>query len=110
MCPSPKPPPPPMPTIDSTAGAFVAGLVTSVHCAGMCGPLACAWLVGGNKPSHPVRDTSLYHAARISSYALVGTAAGALGILPLRWFHHGAGMVLPWMLVLAFLVVALGLE
>lgn len=100
-----------MPAIDTTASAFVAGLVTSVHCAGMCGPLACAWLVGGTgKPAHPVRDTSLYHGARLAAYAVIGSAAGALGTLPLKWFHNGSGIVLPWLLVLAFLAVALGLD
>ena len=99
-----------MPAIDTTASAFIAGLVTSVHCAGMCGPLACAWLVGGNAPSHPLRDTSLYHGARLTAYGIVGFIAGSVGTLPLRWFHHGAGIVLPWLLVLAFLAVALGLD
>jgi sulfite exporter TauE/SafE len=100
-----------MPAIDTTASAFVAGLVTSMHCAGMCGPLACAWLVGGsNQPSHPLRDTSLYHGARLAAYGVVGFIAGSIGTLPLRWFHHGAGIVLPWLLVLAFLGVALGLD
>ncbi len=105
------PRPLPMPAIDTTASAFVAGLVTSVHCAGMCGPLACAWLVGGaNRPSHPLRDTSLYHGSRLAAYGLVGFIAGSVGTLPLRWFHQGAGIVLPWLLVLAFLAVALGLD
>ena len=97
--------------IDTTASAFVAGLVTSVHCAGMCGPLACAWLVGGSgKNSHALRDTSLYHGSRLLAYGTVGAIAGAIGVMPLQWFHHGAGVVLPWMLVFAFLAVALGLE
>ncbi|MCE9518074.1 MAG: sulfite exporter TauE/SafE family protein [Verrucomicrobia bacterium] len=100
-----------MPTINTTASAFVAGLITSVHCAGMCGPLACAWLVGNaDRPSHPLRDTSLYHGARLFSYGIIGFIAGAIGTLPLRWFHHGAGIVLPWLLVLVFLGVALGLD
>lgn len=100
-----------MAPVDTTAGAFVAGLVTSLHCAGMCGPLACAWLVGGSgKRSHPLRDTALYHATRLAAYSLVGFVAGVIGTFPLRWFHHGAGIVLPWLLVLAFLGVALGLD
>lgn len=100
-----------MPAIDTTAGAFAAGLVSSVHCAGMCGPLACAWLVGGHgQAPHPLRDTSLYHAARLAAYGIVGFIAGSIGTLPLRWFHHGAGIVLPWLLVLAFLAVGLGLD
>jgi sulfite exporter TauE/SafE len=28
-----------MTTIDTSAAAFLAGLVTSLHCVGMCGPL-----------------------------------------------------------------------
>jgi sulfite exporter TauE/SafE len=100
-----------MPTIDTTASAFVAGLITSVHCAGMCGPLACAWLVGGGgQPAHPLRDTMLYHAGRLTSYGILGFTAGAVGSWPLQWFHHGAGIVLPWLLVLAFAAVGLGLD
>jgi hypothetical protein len=77
----------------------------------MCGPLACAWLIGGpGKPGHPLRDTALYHAARLTAYGMVGFAAGAVGAWPLQWFHHGAGIVLPWLLVLAFAAVGLGLD
>ena len=31
-----------MPEITGPMAALMAGLVTSLHCAGMCGPLACA--------------------------------------------------------------------
>ncbi len=31
-----------MAAVNSPAAAFVAGLITSLHCVGMCGPLACA--------------------------------------------------------------------
>ena len=30
--------------------ALIAGLVTSLHCAGMCGPLACALMPAGGRP------------------------------------------------------------
>jgi sulfite exporter TauE/SafE len=30
-----------LPAINSPTAALLAGLVTSLHCAGMCGPLAC---------------------------------------------------------------------
>lgn len=97
--------------IDSTASAFVAGLVTSLHCAGMCGPMACAWAVG--KPgggSTFLRDTALYHGARIASYVVIGTVAGTFGIMPMKWFQQGGGLLLPWLLVGMFVLVALGLE
>jgi hypothetical protein len=100
-----------MQAIDTSAAAFLAGLVTSVHCVGMCGPLSCSWAVSA-KPgaSGFMRDTGLYHVGRLISYALVGTLAGFIGVMPLKFFQHGAGIVLPWMLVIAFAIVGMGLE
>lgn len=100
-----------MPNIDTSAAAFLAGLVTSVHCIGMCGPLSCSWAVS-SKPgaSGFLRDTSLYHSGRILAYGIVGAIAGTIGIMPLKWFQHGAGIVLPWLLVLAFAMVGMGLD
>jgi uncharacterized protein len=95
--------------IDTIAAAFVAGIVTSVHCVGMCGPLSCSWAVSA-KGGGFMSSTTLYHAGRLVSYALVGALAGALGTTPLAFFQHGAGIVLPWLLVLAFAVVGLGLD
>lgn len=93
--------------IDTSAAAFLAGLVTSVHCVAMCGPLSCSWAVSSSSFR---RDTGLYHAGRLVSYALVGGIAGMIGIMPLQFFQHGAGIVLPWLLVIAFAVVGMGLE
>ena len=47
-----------MQSIDTSAAAFLAGLVTSVHCVGMCGPLSCSWAVS-SKPGESsfLRDT-----------------------------------------------------
>ncbi len=100
-----------MQAIDTSAAAFLAGLVTSIHCVGMCGPLSCSWAVS-SKPgaSSFMRDTSFYHAGRLVSYSLVGAIAGTIGIMPLQFFQHGAGIVLPWLLVLAFAIVGMGLE
>ncbi len=97
--------------MDTTAAAFFAGLVTSLHCTGMCGPLACAWACPkpGVKRTF-TRDTTVYHAARLVSYLLAGAIAGALGVIPLKWFQQGAGTLLPWLMVLLFVVLALGLD
>ena len=99
-----------MQMIDTTAAAFIAGLVTSLHCLGMCGPLACSWAVARGSDWTFMRDTALYHGARLSAYVTVGALAGALGTAPLAWFQHGTGVLLPWLLVLAFAVVGLGLD
>ena len=96
--------------IDTTTAAFVAGLVTSLHCLGMCGPLACSWAVAKGNDLTFMRDTALYHGARLTAYTLVGALAGALGTQPLKWFQHGGGVLLPWLLVIAFAIVGLGLD
>ncbi|MDB6140780.1 MAG: hypothetical protein JWO94_3852 [Verrucomicrobiaceae bacterium] len=94
-----------MPLIDTTAAAFMAGLITSLHCLGMCGPLACSWAVARGSDYTFARDTALYHGSRLASYAAVGALAGALGTAPLAWFQHGTGV-----LVIMFAVVGLGLD
>lgn len=99
-----------MPLVDTTTAAFVAGLVTSLHCLGMCGPLACSWAVAKGSDFAFMRDTALYHSTRIIAYTLIGGLAGALGVAPLAMFKHGGWAVLPWLLVLAFLLVGLGAD
>ena len=98
-----------MMTIDTSAAAFVAGLVTSLHCVGMCGPLSCSWAFD-NKNGSFLRSTAAYHGTRLTSYALVGALAGSLGAMPLGFFHHGAGLVLPWMLVIVFIGIGIGVD
>ena len=87
--------------IDTSAAAFLAGIVTSVHCVGMCGPLSCSWAISA-KDGGFMRSTALYHGGRLLAYGLVGALAGTIGMMPLSFFQHGAGIVLPWLLVLAF--------
>lgn len=99
-----------MPAIDTVTAAFIAGLVTSLHCLGMCGPLACSWAVAKGRNASFLRDTACYHGARLTAYALVGAVAGAVGSQPLRWFQHGSGVLVPWLLVVVFAVVGLGLD
>ncbi len=102
-----------MNAIDTTPAAFLAGLVTSLHCVGMCGPLACSWAVSGGQAAGArfLRATSLYHAARLLSYSLVGMIAGWLGTVPMTWLRERHGVaVMPWLLVAAFLLVGIGLD
>jgi hypothetical protein len=56
------------------SAAFVAGLVGSPHCIGMCGGFAV--LCGGR-----VTDTMFWHLGRLTSYATLGALAGAFGSL-----------------------------
>ncbi len=93
--------------VNSPSAAFVAGLVTSLHCAGMCGPLACSLLpVRGERADAPTVST-VYHLSRLTSYAVLGALAGGLGSLPLSWISHSVLRWLPWVTVIFFVALAL---
>jgi len=93
--------------VHSPAAAFVAGLVTSLHCAGMCGPLACSLMPvrGDRSDVHTV--STVYHLSRLAGYALLGGLAGGMGRAPLTWISQSALRWLPWILVLFFVALAL---
>lgn len=90
-----------VPVIETTVAALAAGLVTSVHCAGMCGPLTCAALP---------RPSAAYHAGRLASYGVIGAVCGALGRGPLDWLSDSPLALLPWFLVAVLLATALGIK
>ena len=92
--------------VDSPAAAFVAGLVTSLHCAGMCGPLAC-WLTPTKAGEDAATVYSVYHGTRIFAYGVLGAIAGAVGQGPMALLGDGAVRYAPWALVLFFIAVAL---
>jgi len=93
--------------INSPATAFIAGAITSLHCAGMCGPLACALLPMRGDRADAQTVTTVYHVTRLAGYATLGAIAGGLGRLPLTWFSQSALRWLPWTLVLFFVALAL---
>ena len=68
--------------IGSVAAVFVASLVGSPHCAGMCGGIAafCGG-VGECSAKRSMGASAVYHASRLASYAMVGALAGAFGTL-----------------------------
>ncbi len=55
--------------------AIIMGLAGSLHCAGMCSPLAIA--MARNKPF--LRSALLYNSGRILLYSLLGTFSAAVG-------------------------------
>lgn len=76
--------------------SFGAGLLSSLHCVGMCGPIVAGWQSGSSGPvqielsgSSPaaalsIRRTlvlpqALYHAGRVISYSSIGMIAGLIG-------------------------------
>lgn len=61
------------------ATAFVTGLISSLHCVGMCGPLVAALPIGRLPQGKRWRAVALYHAGRIGTYGTLGVLAGAMG-------------------------------
>jgi len=60
--------------------AILMGGIGSVHCIGMCGPLALSLPVVTSNPTSRLVSTLLYNAGRIAMYALLGAAFGTLGM------------------------------
>ena len=91
--------------------AFVAGAATSVHCTLMCGPLGCA-LLGARSasPGEWRRAALFYHASRLVSYTGFGALLGAIGMSAAGLFHAPISRLLPWFMVLMFVVLAFGWE
>ena len=94
----------------TTFGALAVGLATSLHCAGMCGPIACGVGTMAKTESERLTAASLYHASRLFSYSVIGAICGALGKEPLSWFFDSPAVLLPWALVAALLLLASGLD
>ena len=64
--------------IDILSG-FLVGLVGSLHCVGMCGPLVIALPVGSRGMRRFALDRLIYHCGRVTTYVLLGAVAGILG-------------------------------
>jgi len=83
---------------------FVVGLLGSVHCAGMCGPLALALPVPPGGRGRFVAGRVLYNAGRVVAYALLGALAGLVGK---RLFMAGTQQIVSIVLGVVLLVAAL---
>jgi sulfite exporter TauE/SafE len=59
--------------------ALGLGFAGSLHCVGMCGPIAMAIPVGNGSSVSQFGNYFLYHFGRISSYALLGFLFGTMG-------------------------------
>lgn len=93
--------------ISGPGTAFVAGLVTSLHCVGMCGPLACAVMPSARDRHDPQTIATTYHVSRLAGYAVLGLLAGGVGRVPLTFLSDEVVRNLPWLLVVFFVAVAI---
>jgi len=85
-------------------GVLVASVVGSLHCAAMCGPLACI-AAGRGRPGTRAGAHVAYHAGRLVAYVLLGAIAGAVGarvndIGAMAGFARGAAIIAGSLMVL----------
>lgn len=59
--------------------ALLLGLVSSLHCIGMCGPIAMMLPVDRKNPAKQTLQLLLYHAGRLAAYGSLGLIFGMLG-------------------------------
>jgi hypothetical protein len=79
--------------------AFLLGFAGSLHCAGMCGPLALALPPAGNSAAGFIAGRLAYNAGRILTYCLLGAVFGLIGQGMLlagvqRWVSLALGLAL----------------
>ncbi len=88
--------------------AFLAGLLGSGHCVGMCGGLVSAFFLKMGRHSRNPMTYLTYHSARVTVYVFAGAAAGAVGLLISAGALGAAQGVL--MIVAGIVVILLGLD
>lgn len=59
--------------------AFILGLLGSLHCVGMCGPIAFMLPVDRSNSFKKVTQISVYHIGRLLAYAIIGLCFGLIG-------------------------------
>lgn len=58
---------------------FILGLISSLHCIGMCGPIAMMLPVDHQNEAKKVTQILTYHLGRLTAYATIGLIFGLLG-------------------------------
>lgn len=59
--------------------AFALGLLGSLHCVGMCGPIAFMLPVDRSNSLKKVTQIAIYHFGRLLAYSLIGLVFGIVG-------------------------------
>ncbi|MEW5677036.1 sulfite exporter TauE/SafE family protein [Flavobacterium enshiense] len=58
---------------------FILGLISSLHCIGMCGPIAMMLPIDHKNPAKKILQLLTYHSGRVVSYMTFGLVFGLLG-------------------------------
>lgn len=85
--------------------ALIFGLISSLHCIGMCGPIAMMLPVDHDKETKKVVQILTYHLGRVTAYAILGLFFGVLGRgLFLAGFQQKLSVVIGILMIIVVLV------
>ena len=81
------------------AAAFGLGIVSNLHCVGMCGPIALALPLNRRNNWTASGSIMIYSVARGLGYAILGVFVGTIGMTAdligvLQWLSVGAGLLI----------------
>lgn len=83
--------------------AFLMGFAGSLHCVGMCGPLALALPVSHTNNFSRVTGGVIYNSGRILSYTIIGLIFGSLGNLIINTQWQGKLSIALGVIILLYL-------
>lgn len=86
---------------------FLIGMVGSLHCAGMCGPIALLLPIPGKSPISRLMGRLTYNSGRLLTYIVLGMLSGLAGHVFFmaglqRWLSMGLGILLILGLLFSF--------
>jgi sulfite exporter TauE/SafE len=85
---------------------FFMGLIGSLHCIGMCGPLVMALPIANQSYFQKWQSILLYNAGKISSYTILGIVLGLFGSqLPLHGVQENLSIVMGCIMLLYVIYV-----
>ena len=85
--------------------AFLIGLAGSLHCVGMCGPLALSLPVPHNSDLSRIAGGLLYNTGRILSYTMMGLVFGSIGSLLISSRLQSVLSIALGVIILSYLLV-----
>lgn len=81
--------------------ALITGLIGSLHCLGMCGPIALMLPQGSSSPVAFLCNRLLYNLGRIITYSFLGAICGLLGhLVALAGFQQTLSIVIGMIILL----------
>ena len=90
--------------------SFLLGFIGSLHCGGMCGPIALALPMHNGAANKPLKSVFQYNLGRILTYSLIGLLVALLGQVVIMDNFHSAISILLGLMIMLVAVLSLDLE